>query len=145
MSKRSLTAMIRIGSTLVVLPLLVMSSACQTPRTYARQDGSEQKSAVVPQPMPAKAADTNSVTCCVDTMNDLRFSRGSYQLQGPALHELDNVLKVLDKYPEIALVIRGHSSSEGSTASNLTMSRRRGEAVRDYLLQHGVEPGSSES
>lgn len=37
-----------------------------------------------------------------------------------------------------AISLSGHSDSAGSDAQNLVMSRRRAEAVRDYLLSKGV-------
>ena len=36
------------------------------------------------------------------------------------------------------ITIWGHSDSQGSDAANLSASRRRAEAVRDYLVQKGV-------
>ncbi len=37
------------------------------------------------------------------------------------------------------LVLRGHSDSEGDDAANRIMSRKRAEAVRDYLARKGLE------
>lgn len=39
------------------------------------------------------------------------------------------------------IVLRGHSDSRGSDRDNLAASRRRAEAVRDYLVERGVTPG----
>ncbi|MGF7153688.1 OmpA family protein [Novosphingobium gossypii] len=39
------------------------------------------------------------------------------------------------------IVLRGHSDSRGSDRDNLAASRRRAEAVRDYLVEKGVAPG----
>ena len=41
----------------------------------------------------------------------------------------------------IAAVIVGHSDSTGSEAYNIKLSKRRAEAVRDYLIEGGVSPG----
>lgn len=40
-----------------------------------------------------------------------------------------------------AITLSGHSDASGSDADNLATSRRRAEAVRDYLLSMGVEAG----
>lgn len=39
-------------------------------------------------------------------------------------------------------ILRGHSDSAGSDRDNLRTSRRRAEAVRDYLVEHGVPADS---
>jgi OOP family OmpA-OmpF porin len=39
-----------------------------------------------------------------------------------------------------AITLRGHSDSTGSDAANLRASQRRAEAVRDWLVDHGVNP-----
>jgi OOP family OmpA-OmpF porin len=38
-----------------------------------------------------------------------------------------------------AITLRGHSDSTGSDAANLRASQRRAEAVRDWLVDHGVD------
>lgn len=40
-----------------------------------------------------------------------------------------------------AVMIRGYSDSRGSDTANLSSSRRRAEAVRDYLKSRKVDPG----
>jgi outer membrane protein OmpA-like peptidoglycan-associated protein len=44
----------------------------------------------------------------------------------------------LQKYPERRVLIEGHTDSVGSDAYNLDLSQRRADAVRDFLLQNGV-------
>ncbi|RME20462.1 MAG: OmpA family protein [Deltaproteobacteria bacterium] len=54
---------------------------------------------------------------------------------------LNDVAEVLKKYPDIKLVeIQGHTDSQASDEYNLDLSQRRAEAVRQYLIDKGVEP-----
>ena len=48
---------------------------------------------------------------------------------------LDKLAEVLAKKPEWGLQIAGHTDSDGSSRANLLLSKRRSEAVRDYLMK----------
>lgn len=54
--------------------------------------------------------------------------------------ELQEVLRVLNRYPEIRAEIQGHTDGQGSHAYNDRLSAARAAAVRDYLVQHGIDP-----
>ena len=47
---------------------------------------------------------------------------------------LDQVGALLQKYPQYAVVIRGHTDSQGSQATNEAVSEKRAEKVREYLV-----------
>ncbi|MCA9710424.1 MAG: OmpA family protein, partial [Myxococcales bacterium] len=51
---------------------------------------------------------------------------------------LDNAVKVLEKYPEIRVEITGHTSLPGGYRYNIDLSHRRANAVRQYLVDHGI-------
>ena len=53
---------------------------------------------------------------------------------------LNEVADVLAKHPEITkLCIEGHTDSDGTDENNLTLSRARAKAVRDYLISRGID------
>jgi outer membrane protein OmpA-like peptidoglycan-associated protein len=55
---------------------------------------------------------------------------------------LDQVASVLKMHSEIGLVlIEGHTDGQGALAKNMKLSQDRADAVKLYLLQHGVAPG----
>ena len=55
---------------------------------------------------------------------------------------LDNVARVISAHPEISRVrIEGHSDSKGKRDKNVQLSQRRADAVRQYLVDKGVEEG----
>jgi len=54
---------------------------------------------------------------------------------------LDSAAGILSNYPEVEVDILGHTDSIGSDAANLTLSQKRAEAVRQYLIDvHMIEP-----
>jgi len=61
---------------------------------------------------------------------------GGATLDDPGRVALDGLLAALPT--DRRLVVRGHSDAAGSDAANLLQSRRRAEAVRAYLVAHGV-------
>ncbi|MEZ4315953.1 MAG: OmpA family protein [Myxococcota bacterium] len=55
---------------------------------------------------------------------------------------LEEVTQTLLSNPQILLVrIEGHTDSRGGDNYNLDLSNRRANAIRDFLIEHGVEPG----
>jgi outer membrane protein OmpA-like peptidoglycan-associated protein len=72
------------------------------------------------------------------TLGDVLFETGKADLRPGALRNLYPLVTFLQKYPERRVVIEGHTDSVGSDASNLDLSQRRADAVRDFLLQNGV-------
>ncbi len=56
----------------------------------------------------------------------------------PALRELANLL---DEKPTYRLRLAGHTDNVGSTAANLKLSEQRATAVKNYLVQQGIDAG----
>jgi OOP family OmpA-OmpF porin len=55
--------------------------------------------------------------------------------------KLDEIARALQDNPQFDRVtIEGHTDRLGSEAYNLELSRRRANAVKDYLVARGVEP-----
>lgn len=56
--------------------------------------------------------------------------------------ELDHIAELLARYPELELEISGHieAGREGGWIRRRQPTRRRAEAVRDYLIHAGIDP-----
>ena len=74
------------------------------------------------------------------TLGDVLFETGKADLRPGALRNLYPLVTFLQKYPERRVMIEGHTDNVGSDAYNLDLSQRRADAVRDFLLQNGVNP-----
>jgi OmpA-OmpF porin, OOP family len=70
----------------------------------------------------------------------ISFSDGGAELSESAMAELASILRSPQIAEGGAIELRAHSDSAGSDEANLRASGRRGEAVRDYLVENGVAP-----
>lgn len=68
------------------------------------------------------------------------FDSNSSMLKPGAYTEIDRVAGVLNKYPQTTIQVAGHTDSRGSEQSNLELSQRRADAVKNALVQRGVDP-----
>lgn len=67
------------------------------------------------------------------------FASGKDTLLPAARQRLDQVAEALMRGdPKSQFVVEGHTDSRGSVAVNQALSRRRADAVRDYLIERGV-------
>jgi outer membrane protein OmpA-like peptidoglycan-associated protein len=66
------------------------------------------------------------------------FATGEYKLLPGAQDQLNKVADALSKMQERSFVVEGHTDNVGKDADNMTLSKKRAEAVRDYLVVRGV-------
>jgi len=69
------------------------------------------------------------------------FDVDSAALHAGAMANLTKLAAILKKYDETVILIEGHTDATGSEEHNLELSRRRAQAVADYLAAQGVDPG----
>jgi outer membrane protein OmpA-like peptidoglycan-associated protein len=75
-------------------------------------------------------------------MSDVLFDTALYSLRPAAREKLAKVAGIISGHPGLRLAVEGYTDSVGGDDYNQKLSEQRGEAVRDYLTQQGVE-GSS--
>ena len=68
------------------------------------------------------------------------FDYDKSEIRYDAELELQKVLAVLNKYPEIKLDIRSHTDSNGPASYNEKLSDKRAKSTRQYLIDNGVAP-----
>lgn len=73
--------------------------------------------------------------------DNLEFYSGKSVIKATSYASLQNLGKILKEHPEFKLRIAGHTDSDGSESSNLTLSRKRATAVKTYLKQYGISEG----
>jgi outer membrane protein OmpA-like peptidoglycan-associated protein len=71
---------------------------------------------------------------------DVFFDFDSAILKPGAYSEIDRTAGVLNRYPQTTILVAGHTDSKGSETYNQQLSERRAQAVRDALVNRGVDP-----
>jgi outer membrane protein OmpA-like peptidoglycan-associated protein len=66
------------------------------------------------------------------------FATGKYELLAIAKDKLDDVAKALVDQGYKAILVEGHTDSKGKQADNDTLSLKRAESVRTYLVSRGI-------
>lgn len=70
--------------------------------------------------------------------NAANFKSGRAELNDDAKFVLHDLVKILNKQPQIRLKIVGHASDEGDAKFNQRISEKRAKAVVDFLVSKGV-------
>ena len=78
------------------------------------------------------------VTTSVPT--NIHFASNKSQLSPESKAVLNQVAEVLQQYPFLTIELQGHTDARASNQYNLTLSKERAIAARNYLMQQGVEP-----
>jgi len=70
------------------------------------------------------------------------FGKGQSSITPEIAQELDKVVDVMGRFPQLQLRVESHTDSRGGSSSNFTLSQKRSDAIKKYLLQKGVPAGS---
>jgi len=75
----------------------------------------------------------------VMSFDNIYFASGSATLKPESYSILDSIAILLRDNPTSRIQISGHTDSDGSEASNQTLSERRAQSVYTYLVNTGIE------
>lgn len=73
--------------------------------------------------------------------SDVLFDIGQAKLKPGGRRAIANLARFMRQYPERRIAIEGFTDSSGSPEANRRLSERRAAAVRQALVQAGIEPG----
>jgi outer membrane protein OmpA-like peptidoglycan-associated protein len=74
-------------------------------------------------------------------MSDVLFDTGRYTLRAGAREKLAKISGIVLSHPGLKLEVEGHTDSVGGDDYNMKLSEQRADAVRDYLVQQGLNEG----
>jgi OOP family OmpA-OmpF porin len=70
----------------------------------------------------------------------IHFENDSDAITAESRPVLDAAVTVLSKHADVRVRIVGHTDDVGTREHNMDLSRRRAEAVAEYLVDHGIDP-----
>ncbi|MDN0066032.1 OmpA family protein [Bacteroides gallinaceum] len=79
---------------------------------------------------------TGKTICAIDIIN---FEFDKSTIKKESYPYLDKIVRLMKNTP-IHVVVRGHTDNVGDADYNMELSKKRAEAVYNYLLKAGVEP-----
>ncbi len=71
-------------------------------------------------------------------LNNIFFEFDKYDLKNESRSELGKLISFLEKNPRLKIEISGHTDNVGGKQYNQQLSEKRANAVKEYLLQHGI-------
>jgi outer membrane protein OmpA-like peptidoglycan-associated protein len=76
----------------------------------------------------------------LNKFSDIRFDYNDHRIKKESFENLEYIVYVMQKEPELLLKIKAHTDSLGSAERNLQLSILRAEAVVYYLVSRGLDP-----
>jgi outer membrane protein OmpA-like peptidoglycan-associated protein len=72
-------------------------------------------------------------------LGDVQFAPNQEKLTAETMRKLYPLVMMLKEQPKRPLRIEGHTDSSGEKSYNLDLSQRRADAVRDFLIENGIQ------
>lgn len=95
-----------------------------------------------PQEKQTKKVDYSFDDSTANVLNTLAkkilFATNSAELKSESFTALKKIYIIIQRYPDLRLLIEGHTDNVGNDNNNLLLSEKRANAVMDYLVKKGI-------
>ena len=71
-------------------------------------------------------------------LNNIYFDFDKFNITSKAAFELDKLVVVMNKYPEMNIIVESHTDSRGSSSYNKGLSERRAKSTVQYVISKGI-------
>jgi peptidoglycan-associated lipoprotein len=132
----------------LIIPSLVIFSACAKKTTTVKEEPQiktdtaelERQKALEAERQRKEAEQRRFLAGKTQVMQeDIYFQKGSYRLQPEARTILQRKADFLKKYPDVSVIIEGHTNERGSRETNIAFGDRRAGAVKSFLIKEGID------
>ena len=72
-------------------------------------------------------------------LNSIYFDFDKSNIKSEAAFELDNLVQVMIKYPEMTVSIESHTDSKGPSSYNQKLSEKRAKTTMQYVISKGID------
>ncbi len=69
----------------------------------------------------------------------IKFDVNKATIKAESAGTINYVVKMMQDHPELKFSVEGHTDSDGDNASNLALSQKRAEAVKNALIKQGID------
>src|SRR4051812_36108305 len=90
----------------------------------------------VEEPKVAAKAPSKNDRAIINKQIDIHFTPGSDQIMAGSFFVLDSLGETMTSFGATVLRIEGNTDSTGSSATNLTLSERRAQSVKNYIVKN---------
>ena len=73
-------------------------------------------------------------------IDNIYYDLNKATIRKDAAKELDKVITLLKKYPQMTIELRSHTDSRANSDYNLSLSEKRARSAYDYLVKKGISP-----
>ncbi len=117
------------------------SGDATAPVTQTTATTGSTSSGVGPEITPVGPSPGSETDFIVNVGNSVYFDFDKYSLKTESRQTLEKQAAWLKKYPSLRVTIEGHCDERGTTEYNLALGDRRANAIKDYLVALGINPG----
>lgn len=93
----------------------------------------------IEQKVPGAKVERVGEGIAVEFNSKILFDFDKADLSTEAKNNLTNLVTVLNEYPDTDIEVQGHTDSIGSDSYNMQLSKKRADAVSNYLLTKGIK------
>lgn len=70
-------------------------------------------------------------------MDNIYFDSDSWKIRSDAEDPLDDLIAILNRYPNMIIEVYSHTDTRGNAADNLYLSQKRAKEVENYIVKNG--------
>jgi OOP family OmpA-OmpF porin len=85
-----------------------------------------------------KPVDADGCTIVSVVLKNVQFESNSSELTAGSGEALDKAVAAMNKYDHLRIEIQAHTDSMGDAGYNQSLSQKRAESVRDYMVDEGI-------
>jgi outer membrane protein OmpA-like peptidoglycan-associated protein len=71
-------------------------------------------------------------------LRNIYFGFDKSDLRHKSVEELDKLVKIMKENPGLKIELGGHTDRRGPSSYNMSLSRKRAEIAKKYLIKHGI-------
>ncbi len=69
---------------------------------------------------------------------NIQFNTGKSTIKTTSYKDIDNVISIMNTYPNVKFFVEGHTDNTGNYDKNKTLSQARADAVKQYIINKGI-------